>query len=955
MKDRMISNNIHSICQDSTGFIWIATEEGLSIFDSKSFKNLTTSEGLLYNNVQFITADKYKKGVVWLSYVNRGLDRYSNGKVEHFLENLPKGMQRINTIYQDRDSLIWCGTDSSFFIIKDDRIIKFDSNKKIKGIIAFAEDTSGNILISGINGFYIFIKTKAKIYRDASFPADISGRIVSIYVENNGIEWFLTNNGILIKRAGKNIKYLNLGIGRFYKGIISSPDNNFIYVYSDNGLFKISKSRLRISDLINEKSGLPGNNINCALVGREGILWLGLNDKGLSKLVYPNLYLFNLKKYYTSSVIDNKGHIWITTATGLKEIWETDIESWNIFNHPIPLIIKQPQNTFLYCKNNRLIITLEHGKILEYSIENKSSLSEYPSSLIFKKETDLSKKYKFASILGSIEDSYGNIWVSALDLGVIILNKNRRVIRIYTDRDNIPDNSVRSIYQDLNGNFWFGGYDNGLAFFSKDKILKDLGMNYSAAGVNQKLFTTKNGLPDNSIRKIIEDSFGDIIIGTRYGGLAIYKNGIIKKITKSDGLISNGIWDIANDGDRGIWIVTQSGVQRLKKNFLPSYELNEEVTTNPYYTIAIKNNLVTFSSTENFYIFDRKTNQEQIPPSVYFTQILVNGKIYDLKNNKNLASEQNNITFDFTGISNIEDQSTTYKYRMLNIDKSWHDLSNKGSVIYASLRPGKYTFQVDAINSDNVSSSYPASVSFIISQPFFLEWWFITGMVLILFILSYLYISLRDKRKLEIEKVRMKIAEDLHDDIGSGLTKIAILSERALREEKEQSVSETKGNSNSISRVGEIARDLVDQMIDVIWSIDPKYDTLNDFVFSLKNYAYEICEAKNIELVINTNNIEGIKVNSQVKRSLQLVAKEALNNSIKYSGCKKIIFSIEAKGKNIRLSFEDNGEGFDRNKVVQGKGLLNIEKNTVRISGTSSINSEKGKGTKIEVIFPVLK
>ena len=959
MKDRMVSNNVHSICQDSSGFIWIATEEGLSIFDSKSFRNLTTSEGLLYNNIDFITADKYKKGVVWISYANKGLDRFGNGKVEHFLKKLPEGMQFINTIYQDSDSLIWCGTDSSFFIIKDNRIIKFDKDRKVKGIAAFAEDTSGNILISGNNGLFIFNKATEKIYRDGTFSANISGRIVSIYVENDGTKWLLTNNGILVKRAGENIKYLNLKPGRFYRGMISSSDNNFFYVYSDNGLFKINKSSLRTWSMFSEKSGLPSNNIRCALMGREGILWLGLNDNGLSKLVYPNLYLFTLKKYYTFSVIDNNAHIWITTATGLKEIWKTENGTWKIFDHPIPPIFRQPQNTFIFYRNKSLILTLEHGRILQYSIKNRNPLSEYPSRIILKKETDLSMNYKFAVIFKSIEDNYGDIWTSALDLGVIVLNKNKKVIKIYTDQNGMPDNSVRCIYQDPSGNFWFGGYDKGLAFFSKDKVLRDLGMNYTPADVKQKIFTTKDGLPGNSIRKIIEDSSGNIIIGTRYGGLAVYKGGIIKKITKSNGLISDGIWDIANDGDKGIWIVTQAGVQRLKKGFVPSYELNEEVTNNPYYTIAVKNNLITFSSKTSLYLYDRTSKREHISPSIYFTQILVNGKPFDLKENEILASEQDNITFDFAGISNIEDKNTSYNYRMLDIDKQWHNLSNKGTVTYASLKPGKYKFQVNAINSDNISSSHPASVSFIISQPFYLEWWFISAWILVILIASYLYINIKNRRKLEIEKLRMKIAGDLHDEIGSGLTKIAILSEHVLKEQEAQKsdneIVEDQQASISINRVGKIARDLVDQMIDVIWSIDPKYDSLNDFVFSFKNFAYETCEAKNIELLINTENINNVKVNSQIKRGLQLIAKEALNNAVKYSDCTKITFNLEVKNRNIILLIMDNGKGFSRDKIIPGKGLLNIEKNTNEMLGWCSIESYPEQGTKIEIIFPLQK
>ncbi len=957
----MISNNIHSICQDSLGLIWVATEEGLSIFDSKSFRNLTASEGLLYNNIQFITADKFNKSSVWVCYIKGGLDKISYKKIEHFSEILPEGMQKINIIFQDSDSLIWCGTDLSFFAIDNGNIIKFKDNKEIGGALAFGEDLSGNILISGENGLFIYNKEKKRFYRNNILAADVSKKIISIFVENDGTEWFLSENGVLIKRIDNKLNYKVLEPGRLYHSIVSSSKINFIYINSDNGLFKVNKSNLKVSGVFTERSGLTSNNIRCELLGREGILWLGLNDNGISKLVYPNLYVFNLKKYYTSLVIDNDLHVWITTPTGLKEIWKTDSDSWQVFDHPVPNIVKRPQGAFLsYNRYNfRLVLTLEQGKILEYSIKNNHPLSVLPSNLYLKSITDLSGKYKFTALFKSFEDSYGNIWTSALDLGVIVLNKNEKVIKIYNDQNGMPDNSVRCIYQDSSGNFWFGGYDNGLSFLSKDKVRRDLGMDYNPSNVSQKLFTTKNGLTDNSIRKVIKDFFGNIIIGTRYGGLAVYNNGIIKRITKSDGLISNGIWDIADGGDGEIWVVTQSGIQNLKKGFIPSYELNEEVTNNPYYTVAVKNKLVAFSSKTSLYLYDREAFLEHIPPSIYFTQILVNGKNYELKDHEILTSEQNNITFDFTGISNIEDQNTTYNYRMLNIDKHWHNLINKSSVTYASLKPGKYTFQVNTINSNNISSIYPASITFVISQPFYLEWWFIIGCVLLIITGSYLYVNFRNKRRLEIEKIRIKIAGDLHDEIGSGLTKIAILSEHALKEQEEQKqegkINGDRRSNSSIYRVGKIARDLVDQMIDVIWSIDPKYDSLNDFVFSFKNFAYETCEAKNIELYISTENIDNVKVNSQIKRSLQLIVKEALNNAIKYSECTKITFYLGVKNRNIILLIEDNGKGFTRSNIVPGKGLLNIEKNVTELSGKCSIDSSPGRGTKVDIVFPVGK
>lgn len=140
-----------------------------------------------------------------------------------------------------------------------------------------------------------------------------------------------------------------------------------------------------------------------------------------------------------------------------------------------------------------------------------------------------------------------------------------------------------------------------------------------------------------------------------------------------------------------------------------------------------------------------------------------------------------------------------------------------------------------------------------------------------------------------------------------------------------------------------------------IWSIDPKYDSLKDFIFNFRTYANEVCETKNIKLFIETKEIENVKVNSQIKRSLQLVSKEALNNALKYSGCSIIKYSLVVENKGINLSIEDNGAGFDPEKVKYGHGLFNMDKNAKELSGSFKCEPIPGKGTKILIKFPIHK
>ena len=961
MNDGLVSNNIKAICQDSLGFIWIATEEGLSRFDSRQFQNFTVGEGLREDNVQVVVSDKFIKGAVWISYANGGIDEYKDGKFFHPKQILPEGKKNITSIFESRDSTIWCGTTNSIFRIKNNKIINSDKAAQIGYVNTINEDPSGNILIAADNGLFIYDKLKNIFNKIHNSSNDFNNEIISIFLENNETEWFLENDGTVIKQDGNHYQKITLGADRSYFSITGSEGFDYIYVSSNRGLLKVNKNNPAEVYELNEKKGLPSNNVICSMFDDEGILWIGNNNNGISKLVYPDLFKINKDKYFSSSIIDGNSHAWITTIDGLVEIWKDKNKNWVEFTHILKKFTDESATVFIYYHNGKVMLTYANGVIDEYSVINNNPLSKNSSRLVLINSTDLRSKIKFSGLYKSIEDRENNIWTSALDYGIVVLNSDneRKIIKTYTADDGLPDNSVRTIYEDSKGNFWFGGYDQGLSFFSKDKVMKDLGKSFDSSKVKLIKFTKDNGLADNHIRAIAEDSTGRIIVGMRYGGLSIFSDNKIKNLSRLSGLISNGIWNISIFNKNEFWIATQEGIQKLNKDFTAGSELNEEIPNIPFYSISSKNNFIVFCGLEGFYVYEPAKSKKVIHTSIYFNKFMVNGKYFQLTTNPVLNSDQNNITFEFTQINNIEVKDRIYNYKLLGAEKNWNKLVNKNSVTYASLNPGKYTFRVNSFNPDDTLNESEASISFEIEMPFYYEWWFFTGWFVLLTFLTFIFFNLRNKRRLEIEKLRIKIAGDLHDEIGSGLTKIAILSENALKEQEENRVnfgkSEEPYSDNSITRVGKIARDLVDQMIDVIWSIDPKYDSLNDFVFSFKNFAYETCEAKNINLVINTDNIGNVKVNSQVKRNLQLMVKESLNNAVKYSECSEIIFSLAVKNKNIFLSLTDNGKGFDKEKIKYGKGLLNIQKNTEDLSGICSIKSNPGSGTNIEIRFPVQK
>ncbi|HEX9656253.1 MAG TPA: ATP-binding protein, partial [Bacteroidota bacterium] len=211
-----------------------------------------------------------------------------------------------------------------------------------------------------------------------------------------------------------------------------------------------------------------------------------------------------------------------------------------------------------------------------------------------------------------------------------------------------------------------------------------------------------------------------------------------------------------------------------------------------------------------------------------------------------------------------------------------------------------------------------------------------------------LAVRVRVKRLLEVERIRTHIATDLHDDIGSGLTRIAVLSDVA----SQKVVGEPVSVLPILEKMGTSARELHDAMGDVIWSIDPVHESLASVVGRLKVFAREICEGDGIELAFSEEAvIDAVKLNPQSLRSLLLIGKEALSNAVRHSQCTKITVRLAVDGGRIILSVADNGKGFLAGREG-GNGLNNMKRRATKSGGDISISSGEGKGTAVEARIP---
>ncbi|MBA3649607.1 MAG: hypothetical protein H0W62_13860 [Chitinophagales bacterium] len=301
-------------------------------------------------------------------------------------------------------------------------------------------------------------------------------------------------------------------------------------------------------------------------------------------------------------------------------------------------------------------------------------------------------------------------------------------------------------------------------------------------------------------------------------------------------------------------------------------------------------------------------------------------------------------------MSFINPEKNLFAFKLDGFDKDWHTTDYKNRIAtYTSLPPGNYNFLVKASNNDGVWNEDGTAIHITINPPFWNTWWFYILCFLMLVLTLYVLYRYRLNQILKLQHVRNKIASDLHDDIGSTLSSIAIYSELANEEVKNHSPKA----SSLLDTINENSRNTIESMSDIVWAINPDNDRFENILQRMRTFASAILEAKNMALTFESSaSLSGLKLSMEKRKNLYLIFKEAVNNVAKYSGGKNCSIKIGLEGKVLNMEIADVGIGFDLNNYGPGNGLINMKKRIDEMRGKFMVQTAIGKGTVIQLSFP---
>jgi signal transduction histidine kinase len=339
-------------------------------------------------------------------------------------------------------------------------------------------------------------------------------------------------------------------------------------------------------------------------------------------------------------------------------------------------------------------------------------------------------------------------------------------------------------------------------------------------------------------------------------------------------------------------------------------------------------------------------------PTVFASRVNIKGRLRNFDENKRIVIRpgERDIVMEFSALNYSQSEKNRFGFWLEGYDSTWRYTNDK-TLSLMNLEGGIHRLHVKASNNDGVWSGETVYTIKVI-PPFQKTIWFrllIVVMAALIFFAVYLY---RKQQRKRLEKIRNRIATDLHDDMGSTLSSIRIFSDVAKKQ-----IEEVKPETvQLLDRISNNATSLSENMQDIIWTIRSDNDTLEDLVSRMREFGLRVCDAKHIRFnTIVSQSFKASKLSLEQRRNLYLIFREALNNAVKYAEATQIDLILNLKGRFLKMELSDNGKGFDLEKIKRGNGLNNLEKRAKEIGGQINIKTGPGNGTAINLMVILKK
>jgi ligand-binding sensor domain-containing protein/anti-sigma regulatory factor (Ser/Thr protein kinase) len=1001
--DGLSQGMVNSILQDRYGFMWFASNDGLNRYDGHHFtvykNDPNDNNSIAENFIRFLFEDS--DGRIWIATAGNGLDlfdrttetfihfKYSAGNLNSISDN------SITCIDEDRAGGIWAGTLHGLnrLVIKNKKDIKKAGTSPGDATELFLREhtaTFTRILFDPAH-------PDQELYAKVPDFELADWRASNFHVDNQGLIWVSVQERLfrikLLANSGYQIENLRVeaympnpperkGYEKYVQDFIAGPTPDVFYMLFQNGITGVNSLTGNVQALSKTHLSLGAFSFPNVL-DNTGHIWLcdeyltgsfnTLNNSweiisSADKNTEPIL------KYMSCSYKDKAGNIWLgTKGYGLLKYDPAK----NNFNRTEDRYIRYMSAG----KDENILFIKDPYDELFWEFDRETNTTKVPVPISAFAKPALAHFGNYTSSV--LQDKDGSYWIGRIGLYHYDPG-TKKATEYWHGYEN-----VFPLYDDGRDNLWFGNTTGIVQFNKLTKTSTEyafpakttMGLyRFDPEKKSWKQYKNIAGdlssLNNNLIFSICPDPQQPdkyLWIGTKGGGLNLFDQteGSFKHYTEKQGLSNDVVYGILGDATNNLWLSTNKGISRFDTHTrqFKNYNVNDGLQGSEYNRNAFCKSgkgYLYFGGITGFNYFDpaRLTASNYVPfvwitginvlnkPLQFGQQHAVLNKPAYLTNSIELQYEQNMISFEFASTDFSAVHNNRFQYQLAGFDKNWIEAGANNTATFTNLDPGTYVLRVKGSNSNGVWNEEPTKLTITILPPWYLTWWFRILLLLVLFAILYGIHRYRLMKFIQMQKVRNAIASDLHDEIGSNLSAIAVFSELAVNPRKT-----TLEVAGLLKKISDYTQNSQDSMSDIVWMIDTKNDRLGALKLRMQYFANEVLEARDIGVRFTSDPVlDDVKLSMLQRKAVYLIFKESINNIVKYANAEEVVIKIKRENDLIHLSVADNGKSFivneQRNKNLKGgNGLENMKQRARNIKGKLLIESAEGTGTTITLLF----
>jgi ligand-binding sensor domain-containing protein/signal transduction histidine kinase len=936
--DGLPEQTVQAFAQTRDGFLWIGTTGGLLRFDGARFTvfDRQNTPELYENNIFCLLVAR--DGALWIGTEGGGLARYAGGQFRSWTAREGISNDFVRALTQAADGTIWAGTDNGLLRVNGDRVARVDGTAKIPALAVHSifEEKNGDLWVGGSR----LLRLRGDKAREYVLQGEASqNRVKTILQTSDGTLWVGTVSGLNRMSTGQDRFEHVAGIEGTVRILRQTSDAVLWIGTIGQGVFTYRNGKLW---QMTAPATLPSNTVLNFFQDDEKNLWIG-TQAGMLRLARTPVSIVPLPQANDSDFgtvyQDRDGSLWI----GSTRLF--NMRKGSITPTTLPGLEGVHVRNVLRDRAGALWVGTDGGGVFKIGAGTVTR---------FTTREGMSNNF----VRAMAQDRDGSMWVAA-DEGInhIIISGDKSKVLKYEMRDGLVYFSTRALLDDSRGDLWIGT-DSGLSHMHAGAFVQD---------------AATRAMAQAKVWSVHEDAEGGLWFGTRNSGLFRYRDGKIARYTTNDGLATNAIYQILEDGNGHFWMSGPNGIslfnrseldaqadavaRRLSVAFFSVAEISGAVEiyggTQSSGSITAEGD-VWFPSNRGPIHIVPSQRTTLLPPPVRIEAVVADGSPVARTGPIQLRPGTSRVEFDYAPIRLRSQADVRFRYRLQQFDNDWTSATAARSAEYTNLPPGHYRFIVRAFEIDHPDAFSESYIDLVQEPRFYRTWWFIALSAVLLGLVTYgLYRSrvrqVRERFEAVLEE-RSRVAREMHDTVIQGCTSVSALLE-AVAMERESDVASDGLMDFARSQI----RTTINEARDAIWNLRQPGASVGALGEKIEGMVTQIGSEFNSPIYYSLKGAP-FALRQPVAHDLLMVAREAVLNAVLHGNAQRIEVSLAYSRRELEISVIDDGCGFDMNQTENRNGhhfgLKGMQERAQRCGGRLRIASAVGKGVKVEVRLP---